>query len=92
MFIIKTLFNGMTLRCVGAVSIGLAVVLTIATGLIVLTANAAEESSAPAELAAFNLRFPEDEQMLKDLSAQILSDAGHGLNEVQPAGGDLAAQ
>jgi hypothetical protein len=88
---IRKLFNGLTLRCIGALCMGLAVVLSIAAGLLVLTANAAEESPAPAEMAAFNLRFPEDEQMLKDLSAEILRDAaladGRDLNEVQPAAG-----
>jgi hypothetical protein len=66
-------FRGLTLRCLGAVGVGLAFVIAITTGLLVMSGES--ETSPSGQLAAYTLQFPEDEQMLKDLSAQIVKDA-----------------
>lgn len=66
-------FGGLTLRCLGAVGIGLAFVIVITTGLLVMSGDS--ETSPSAKMAVYTLQFPEDEQMLKDLSAQIVKEA-----------------
>ena len=65
--------NGLTLRCLGAIGVGLAFVIAITTGLILISGDS--ETGAADRTAAYTLKFPEDEQMLKDLSAQILKES-----------------
>jgi hypothetical protein len=83
-------FGGLTLRCLGAVGVGLAFVIAITTGLLVMSGES--ETSPSAQLAGYTLEFPEDEQMLKDLSAQIVKDAeiaskAKAYAEIEPASG-----
>lgn len=84
-------FGGLTLRCLGAVGIGLAFVIVITTGLLVMSGES--ETSPSAKVAAYTLKFPEDEQMLKDLSAQIVKDSdlasdAKAYADLEPAAGD----
>jgi hypothetical protein len=84
-------FHGLTLRCLGAIGIGLAFVIAITTGLIVISGDS--ENEIHARTAAYTLKFPEDEQMLKDLSAQILRDSAKPSKtgtaaDIEPAAGD----
>ena len=88
-------FGGLTLRCVGAVGIGLAFVIAITTGLLVMSGDS--ESSPSAKMAVYTLQFPEDEQMLKDLSAQIVKEAdlatqARAYADIEPAAGDAPAK
>ncbi|TAL29664.1 MAG: hypothetical protein EPN97_13175 [Alphaproteobacteria bacterium] len=85
-------FGGLTLRCLGAVGIGLAFVIVITAGLLVMSGES--ETGPSAQLAAYTLQFPEDEQMLKDLSAQIVKDAeiasqAKAYADIEPAAGDV---
>ena len=87
----KKPFRGLTLRCLGAVGVGLAIVTIITTGLLILSGES--ETGPATRTSAYTLKFPEDEQMLKDFSAQILKDAnqaspGDAYADIQPAGGD----
>lgn len=87
----RKVLHGLTLRCIGAIGIGLAAVIGITIGLIAISSDSDNDVSS--QSAAYTLKFPEDEQMLKDLSAQILKDAKvtRGAKEaadVEPASGD----
>ena len=74
------------LRCSGAVMTGLLVVSVITMGLMVL--GGADEPAT--KTAAYTINFPEDEQMLKDLSRQLLKQAeADALNDVEPAAGTI---
>lgn len=87
----KTRF--LVLRCGIAVVTGLAIVTIITMGLIV--ASDADETWHP-EMANYAIRFPEDEEMLADLSSRILEQAAEsadraveeGLADIAPAAGD----
>lgn len=90
----RKLFHGLTMRCLGAIGVGLAIVIVITTGLIVISGDS--ENSASTRSAAYTLKFPEDEQMLKDLSAQILKEAdvtpgAKQASGIEPAAGDDTA-
>jgi hypothetical protein len=87
MFIVKKLFNGLTLRCLGALSMGFAVVSIITTALLVLSGPA--EVPAAVKVSAYTIKFPEDEETLKQLSAEMLGDEGSALalQDIQPASG-----
>ena len=91
MSLLKKLCNGLTLRCLGAVGFGLGIVTLITLGLLALSGGI--EDTSGSRLASYNnLRFPEDEQMLKELSAQILKDtslaaAAKDLQNIRPAAG-----
>ncbi len=75
------------LRCSGAVMTGLLVVSVVTMGLMVL--SGADEPAA--KTAAYTINFPEDEQMLKDLSRQLLKQAeAAALNDVEPAAGTIS--
>lgn len=76
--------NGLTLRCLGAIGVGLAFVIVITTGLILISGDS--ETGAAARTASYTMKFPEDEQMLKDLSAQILKES-----HLTPGAKDAAA-
>jgi hypothetical protein len=86
-------FHGLTLRCFGAIGVGLAIVALITVGLLVVSGES--ETGPSTRTAAYTLKFPEDEQMLKDLSAQILKDSnmatpGKDYADIQPASGGTA--
>lgn len=89
MSVSKTCVGGLTLRCVGALGVGLAVVIAITGGLLFISGDGDNASST--RVAAYTLKFPEDEQMLKDLSAQILKDSNLAsakkAADIQPAAG-----
>lgn len=83
--------NGLTLRCLGAIGVGLAFVIVITTGLVLISGDS--ENGAAARTASYTMKFPEDEQMLKDLSAQILKEShitpgAKAASSVEPAAGD----
>jgi hypothetical protein len=89
MFIIRKVFNGLTLRCCAAISLGLAIVTVIASGLFVLTAGA---DDATTKSASYTINFPEDAQSLEAMSDQILQNAemaaaARSLSEIEPAAG-----
>ncbi|MEZ0261787.1 MAG: hypothetical protein ACAH80_12310 [Alphaproteobacteria bacterium] len=89
MFLIRKVFNGLTLRCCGAISLGMAVVTVIASGLFVLTAGADDTST---KSAAYTINFPEDAKSLEAMSDQILQNAemaaaARSLAEIEPAAG-----
>ncbi|MBI1214449.1 MAG: hypothetical protein GC185_01360 [Alphaproteobacteria bacterium] len=68
----KKIFCGMTLRCAGALLTGCALVGTLAVGLAVLGGR----GEAPAtHLTRYQIQFPENEQMLKDMSNQLWREA-----------------
>lgn len=74
------------LRCSGAVFTGLLIVSVITLGLLVI--SGAEE--APVKTASYTIQFPEDEQMLKDLSRQLIKQAElDALSDIEPASGSV---
>jgi hypothetical protein len=89
MFLIRKVFNGLTLRCCGAITLGLAIMTVIASGLFVLTADA---DDTPVRAAAYTINFPEDAQSLQAMSDQIrqnaeMAAAAKSLAEIEPATG-----
>lgn len=89
MFLIRKVFNGLTLRCCAAISLGLAIVTVIASGLFVLTAGT---DDTPVKQAAYTITFPEDAQSLETMSDQILQNAemaaaARSMAEIEPASG-----
>jgi hypothetical protein len=90
MFLFRKVFNGLTLRCCGAITLGLAVMTVIAAGLFALTADGGD--AAPAKQAAYTVNFPEDAQSLQAMSDEILQHAemaayAKSLAEIEPAAG-----
>lgn len=83
----------MAMRCGFAVVTGLLIVTIITMSLFVIS----DADDAAPEMAFHTIRFPEDEEMLKDLSARILQQAQAReeegiatLADIQPAaGGDM---
>jgi len=75
-----------TLRCSGAVFTGLLIVAVITMGLLVIS-----DADQPAtRTASYTISFPEDEQMLKDLSLQLLKQAeADALTNIEPASGAI---
>ncbi len=86
MSLFKKIMHSLGFRCAVSVSLGLATVAIIAMGLVVVSgADAPQEQLT----TTTSLRFAEDEQMLKDLSTQIMKDSGnHSLADIEPAAGD----
>jgi hypothetical protein len=84
---------GITLRCCGAVVTGCAVVCTMVIGLAVLGGR---DDAPRAHMAQYKIRFPENEQMLKDMSDKLMREAhattpattgDEPLQDIQPAAG-----
>lgn len=74
------------LRCSGAVFSGLLAVAVITMGLMIIS----DADEPPAETAAYTISFPEDEQMLKDLSLQLMRESETGdLTAIEPAAGTV---
>ena len=70
-----------------AASTGIVGASVITMGLMLL--GGADEPAT--KTAAYTINFPEDEQMLKDLSRQLLKQAeADALNDVEPAAGTIA--
>ena len=89
MSLFKKIMHSLGFRCAVWVSLGLATVAIIAMGLVVVSG-----ADAPNEqlTTTTSLRFAEDEQMLKDLSNQMLKETGsHSLGDIEPAAGGDAA-
>jgi hypothetical protein len=90
----KKIFGGLTLRCLGALGVGLAIVIGITTGLLFISGEG--DGGSQARVAAYTLKFPEDEQMLKEISAQImresnLSASAKSAAQTEPAAGDKSS-
>ncbi len=91
MTVSKKIVGGLTLRCLGAIGVGLAIVIGITTGLLMISGEG--DGTGTTRVAAYTLKFPEDEQMLKDLSAQILKESNLASSakkaaDTEPAAGD----
>lgn len=88
---------GLMMRCTGAVATGLLMVTVITLGLLVL----GDGDEPQVKTASYTIPFPEDEQMLKDLSRQLVRQAtadavrraaDEDLDNIEPAaGGDDGA-
>lgn len=77
---------GLMLRCSGAVFTGLLIVSVITLGLLVISGG----EEAPVKTASYTIQFPEDEQMLKDLSRQLIKQAElDALSDIEPASGTV---
>lgn len=76
------------LRCSGAVFTGLLIVTVITMGLMVIS----DADEPVTKSASYTISFPEDEQMLKDLSRQLLKQAeADALTDIEPASGTITA-
>lgn len=84
---------GLMMRCTGAVATGLLMVTVVTLGLLVL----GDGDEPQVKTASYTMPFPEDEQMLKELSRQLVRQAtadavrraaDEGLDDIEPASGD----
>jgi hypothetical protein len=86
--------NGLTLRCLGAIGLGLVIVTVMTLGLLIVSGGT-DDISGSRFASANPLAFPEDEDELSAQSAQILKESNMAatareLEAVQPAAGDAA--
>src|SRR5689334_1929034 len=81
---VKKVFTGLTLRCLGAVVVGIFVV-ALSVSMLSDFSNMQDPVIKDARLQ--HLKFAENEKMLNDLSSKLASEA-ESLSNVEPAAGD----
>ena len=84
MSVIKKIWNSLILRSVFAVCTGTAVVVAF---IALLSLYGVSQETAPAAKTQA-LRFPENEQMLDAMSAQLAGNSPAVLSNIAPAAGD----
>jgi hypothetical protein len=74
----------LTLRCLGAVALGVFVALLLSLS---LSNYANEQEPDAATAAATPLSFPDSNEKLKQLAARMLAQDGQSLQDIAPAAG-----
>lgn len=83
MSVVNKLFNRLTFRCLGAVGAGVFVAALFSA---LLSAHGGGQDHIAPVTTARTLAFPENEKMLKDVSAQLARE-GEALSKIAPAAG-----
>jgi hypothetical protein len=89
MKIFGKIFNGLTLRCLGGITLGVAGMAVIIAGLAIYSGSLEDVSTVT---ASYTVTLPQDEAMLKELSDEIregtdLAGEETKLDDIAPAAG-----
>jgi|GEM_PF-1265108 len=81
------IYRSVTFRCFGALALGLALVSVIAFELATLTFDGNTQTETLASAQPYVMAFPENEDMLRDMAAQMMK-IERDMDSIEPAAGN----